>query len=798
MKFFKSYKLLLTCLATLAITFLQAQEKKNTIIITGIVKDSVADIPIPFATISITTDQGQAALAMVCKEDGSFSHPIKRMILPARLQITAIGFNEKHILLKQNTNGSIDLKNIFLLPGNTTLKAVQVTARVPLIKQQPDRLEYNLQADPDSKSKNLLEMMKKMPYLSVDANENVLFRGSGNFKIFINGKPSGLMDNNSKEALKSIPANTIQRVEIITNPSSRYDAEGVAGIINIITSKKRINGYSGSLNINHRFPAGGPGMGSSFALKAGKLGLSAFGGYYRSKNPLTSFSNSQQTVNTDLSQDGSRHSKYSGGYLGIDMSYETDSLHLFTLQMNGNTSTNKSNDNQSTLIKTGNNISENYTLQNEGSSTGKGSDLSFNYQIGFKHDKKKLLTFSYRYARYGNDLFNQVGITTLNSPGSSGFIQANTNSNREHTLQADWVQNIGMIKLETGIKGIFRKNISDYDSTTTQLNNNEFVNTQNIGGIYASAGFVLKGWNIQTGARLESTFTDINFSSTQTRVRQQYFNLIPNISINKTFQQQSISFGFSQRIKRPGVNRLNPFVNRSNPNFEISGNPYLKAVVNNDLMVNYSYNKKIFLNLGLAYSFSNKIDLKVIVFDTATHITSTTYENSSKAKRLGLDYNLTYPITNKINLAVNGNIAQFFIEGFSDGRLQHNDMSTYSFTLSAGWQLGKQWQLNGSLDVNSKNPAGLQNYTNGFTGSSLSISKTFLNNKLSISSFVNNPFTKYRNISTTTVGANFSYLSLSKEYFRVFGVSISYKFGSGKESVKNTRRNIKNNHVAIK
>lgn len=773
---------------------LEAQDTQS-LIVTGMIKDSLNN-SLPFATVKILDKKNNPLLTEISKEDGSFTLRFTNKTVVSTLLVSAVGFENKTIPV--DTSGdSLNTGTIILKKSGRELEAVRVNAKIPLIKQQADRLEYNLQADPNSKVKNLLEMMKKMPYLSVDANENVLFKGSGNFKIFINGKPSGMLENNPSEVLKSIPASTIQRIEIITNPSAKYDAEGIAGIVNIITVKKLKNGYNGSVNVNTRFPAGGAGIGSSFSAKAGKLGISAFGGANTGKNPGTGYHNQQQTGITELSQNGLQSSKYNSAYFGSNLSYEIDSLNLLTVQFNGNYRNNKRRDDQNTVVNNNAVPVENYDVNNKGQSDGNGINVSFNYQLGFPKDKKKLLTFSYRYLRYNNDVNNDISVVDRQTPDTTNYHQANDNGNREQTLQLDWVQNIGTLNFETGVKGIFRKNSSQFPGDVSGSNTNEFYNTQNILGVYSSIQFNWKGWNFQTGARIEKTFTNIDFTSTQTKVKNDYWNIVPNISVNKGWKDKhSIGFGFSQRIKRPGVNRLNPFVDRSNPYFENSGNPFLQPVVNNDVMMNYSYNKKMFLNIGLSYSFSNKIDLKVSVYDPATNITKNTYENSSKARRLGIDYNLNYPVTKKMNATLNGNFAQFFIEGYADGALVNNDMFTYSLSVSSNYQFEKNWQLNAGLDVNSRNPAGLQNYTNSFISSSFSVSKSFFKNKFSASAFTNNSFSKLRTIETTTKGKNFIQYSGADIYFRSFGCSLNYKFGSGKDAVKNTKRNIRNNDVA--
>lgn len=704
--------------------------------------------------------------------------------------ISAISF----ILLINNLKAQETKKDSL----ETSIKEVVINAKKPLIKTKIDGLIYNIQSDPESKSKNLLEMIKKLPYLSLDINENILFKGNTNFKILINGKETQLLTNNPKDFLKNIPASTIQNIEIITNPSSKYDAEGASGIINIITTKKMKDGYNASVNLGTRFPKQEQNAGFSLNIQQKKLGISAYGGGFFKRSPETDYKNFQQTATNVLEQNGRTSGNGNGGYFNVNASYEIDSLKLLNVQLGSNFANNKSKDFIDSYFFQQNILNENNNSTNNSASNGKGFEASANYQIGFKNDKSQFLTLSYSFNNYDYKIASITDFQDKITDASSRIAQNNDNQNSENTFQLDFVKNIKKISLETGLKAILRTNNSQYTSIPENLmNSDEFFNNQNIYGAYFSTKFNLYGWDFQTGLRLESTDTKVNFTSTDTKIVQNYFNLIPNISVGKNWKEyHGISFGFSQRIKRPGIIRLNPFVNQSNPYFEIAGNPYLKSVVNNDLMANYSYNHKINLNFGLGYSFSNKIDLKVSTYDPATNITKTTFENSSKVSRLGLDFNINYPVTKKLTLSVNGNVANFYINGKVNEVFVEKNIFTYYMYLSTNYQFKNNWNINSSLDINSKMPAGLQSTTNAFTGSSFSFSKIILDNQLSFSAYINNPFSKFRKAVTETIGTDFYQSNYVSDFYRSFGLNITYKFGKLKDEIKSTKRKIQNNDLS--
>lgn len=701
------------------------------------------------------------------------------------------------IFLVTNLKAQEQANDSLVFQQETSIQEVIIDGKKPLIKTKIDGLVYNVQSDPESKSKNLLEIMKKMPYLSLDTNENILFKGSTNFKILINGKETQLLTNNPKDVLKSIPAGTIENVEIITNPSSKYDAEGASGIINIITTKKMKDGYNASVNLGLRFPKQEQKAGFSMNIQEKKLGISAYGGGFLKKNPEIGYQNFQRTTWNKLQQNGRTSSKGNSGYLNVNASYEIDSLNLLNVQLGYNFANNKSKDRFDSQFFQQNSLIEDINSVNNSDSNGKGFEASANYQMGFRNDKNQLLTFSYRFNNYDYTVNSITDFQNKMSNSNSEINQKNNNQNSENTFQIDFVKTIKKVYLETGIKAILRKNSSQYTSIPENfLNSDEFLNQQNIYGAYFTTKFSLFDWNFQVGLRLESTDTNVNFTSTNTEVDQNYFNLIPNISIGKNWNEHhGINFGFSQRIKRPGIIRLNPFVNQSNPYFQISGNPYLKPVINNDLMANYSYNHKINLNLALGYSFSNKIDLRVSKYDPSTNITKTTYENSSSVSRLGLDYNINYPVTKKLTFGINGNSAFFFIKGKVNDIEVENNLYTYYVYLSANYQFENNWNVTSNLELNSKMPAGLQSTTNAFTGSSFSFSKSILDNQLSFSAYINNPFNKFRKAITETNGTDFYQNNYVKDYYRSFGFNITYQFGKLRDEIKSTKRKIENNDL---
>jgi outer membrane receptor for ferrienterochelin and colicin len=182
-----------------------------------------------------------------------------------------MGYKTKTIDINGAT-AAVELGRMLLSPSNNQLKEVSIVAAKPLMKQEVDRISYDVQADPESKALTALDMMRKVPMLSVDASDNIKLKGSGNYKILLNGKESALMAQNPSDILKAMPGTNIVKIEVITTPPAKYDAEGLAGIINIITQKKGDQGYNGSINSRYN-TVWGENINLNATVKQGKFGL---------------------------------------------------------------------------------------------------------------------------------------------------------------------------------------------------------------------------------------------------------------------------------------------------------------------------------------------------------------------------------------------------------------------------------------------------------------------------------------------------------------------------------------------
>jgi len=393
---------------------------------------------------------------------------------------------------------------------------VTVTAQKPLVKMEADKIIFSMEADPEAQTTNSLEMLRKVPLISVDAEENITLNGQSNFKVLVNGKSSNMMSKNFKEVLKSLPANTIKDIEVITNPSSKYDAEGVGGIINIITTKKTINGYNGSVSAG--IDSRGSFNGSAYlATKIEKFSFSAslYGSQF--KQPVSkSSSESEYFNNSDFHYSNSNGTNsYNGLSKGIsgEASYEIDSLNLISVSFWGNEGSytnNQHNENQ--YLNTANEITRKYFSNTTNKNSYGGFSGNIDYQKTFKKPDKTF-TISYKLDNNPNKSKFNTDVTGVTSYPSYKQRSENKSLGREQTVQIDYYDPLNKIHhIEGGTKFILRQNTSNsevFRNDTVKLDNaNDLDYNQYILGAYLGYLFKLEKFSIKTGMRIERTWND--------------------------------------------------------------------------------------------------------------------------------------------------------------------------------------------------------------------------------------------------------------------------------------------------
>lgn len=766
------------------------------------------EAPLPYATISVSkeTTPSVSLKKMATDDKGMFQVDLSEGNY--LFDFHYIGMTPLQKKVAVGKTSPLDLGVISLYESSTELAEVSVTAQKPLVKVEIDKLSYNASDDPDASTSSVLEILRKVPLVTVDGEENIKVKGSSSFKIYINGKPSNMVSNNPSQVLRSMPAKSIKNIEVITDPGAKYDAEGVSGILNIITDKKVDNGYAGSIGTNAD-SQGGYGFNGYLSLKYGKFGLTGNGGYYHANMKDVLSTSHYEEFLSDSYSDSEQYSntKAKGSYLSAEMSYELDTLNLFNASINRYIGDG--------IVK----------LQNTEESFGsrqytmKGSNESFNdygsmnvgadYQRSFAK-KGKLLTFSYRYNYDPNNssflsLYNQVTGNYLYPEGSQISSINNTKGN-EHTAQIDYVNPLTTKHtIETGVKYIYRHNESNgqyrmYDPTLKVWNNdlsrqNDMEHQQQIVSGYASYVLKLGKWGWRSGLRGEYTNQTIHFinKNASEPVHSSFLDIVPSTTLSYQLgMTQTLRGGYNMRISRPGISYLNPYRDESNPRRVSFGNPDLDAARRHNFNINYgSFAQKINVNVGLNVGFSNNaIKSYSYLQDNIIH---NTYGNIGRERSIGMNGYFSWTPTQWFNMFSNMNLSHFWISNAN--KLEDKNQGLEGSAFAGGnFTLPKDIRIsfNGGVFAQS---GGIYMTMSPFYFYMMSLQKSFFNKKLDVLAFANQPFQKTQKMVVTYQNSVFTNKNISYTPAQSFGIRLTYTFGELKSSMKKVQRTITNDDV---
>ncbi|RVU01619.1 TonB-dependent receptor [Mucilaginibacter limnophilus] len=808
---------LLTLICCFLTTLLFGQAPQTSFSVKGIVIDSASNKPLDFVTVALQDAKTKSPVKSgLSAGDGSFE--LKAKPGDYQLVLAFIGYANKVIKLDANQS-AIDLGRIMFSSSAKQLNEVSITAVKPVMKQEVDRLSYDVQADPESKAITALDIVRKVPLLSVDASDAIKLKGSGNYKILVNGRESALMAKNPSDVLKSMPASNILKIEVITTPPAKYDAEGLAGIINIITKTNADEGYNIGINARHN-TRWGQGINLNGTVKKGKFGFAGYAGVGQQPKNKNTFTTTQQRLvngnvpnpDTVLTQTG--ENEFDGRYMYVngELSYEIDTLNLLTGSFEMYKEKGWQSQNQLSVLESAGEILQRYRQLNINDGRYTGIDAALNYQLGFKRSKEQLLTLSYKYSY-------SPGVSNTSNTFSEriifpqpDFLQYNDQGAKEHTIQLDYVHPMKGWNIEAGGKSIIRNNYSDFSTDLlvspgiyerSEEQSNVFDYQQNVHSIYNS--YQLKGekWSAKGGLRFELTTIDATFANTGDKLNTKYNNLIPSVSVQRKLKSSSINLGYTQRIRRPGIYQLNPFTDRSNTLFVNTGNPNLRPELSNSFELTYSNFKKASINVGLSYSFSNNSIQNITSFRDTTingenqKITYTTYENIGSNKSLGLNVNTNYDITKQLSVSLNGQISQIWIEGSYNGKLYRNNGIIGNAFANIGYKFGKENSWRAGLNAGYfSGDVLLQGKSRYFMYNSYSMSKEFMDKKASIALVANNPYSNFWKRTSSTRTPDFIQYSDYNQIYRHFAIRVSYKFGKLSGEIKKNQRGINNDDTS--
>ncbi|GAB3798766.1 outer membrane beta-barrel family protein [Spirosoma humi] len=770
--------------------------------LTGSLTDSTTAKPVPFATAALmdgarlvtgTTTDGAGAFVLPNIPVGSYT-----------LALSFVGYQTKRIQVILTADQPVrQLGSILLMTEGKTLGEVTVAGQKALVEDKGDRLVYNAEKDISNAGGTAADVLRKVPTLSVDLDGNVQMRGNGNIKVLINGKPSAMMARNLADALRQMPANVIKSIEVITSPGAKYDAEGSAGVINIIT-KKALQGFNGSVNVT----AGNlnRSVGTNLNLKRKKFGFSLSANGYQFRNiresqsirtTLMPVSDGPSLPLNILTQSSQADNIGTGGYGEMSMDYDPDSTNHINFAANvwgGHYPNNNSVINQ--LTSPTGDVLQAFRNDIRFSNPYGNGQLDLGYTKIFRKPGQELSVLT-QFSRMPDNYFYDTDRYSLSDLLTYRQHSTNYSSNKEYTAQADYthpftikgVHDTTNIKLEIGLKAILRDIGSEYRVTQSldgksamlpdSTQSNDFNYIQKVYSSYTSLRIDTKHhWNLNAGARFEHTAIQSDFVTSQTKLFSQYNNLIPSITLSKQIKANTLKISYTQRIQRPMVWYLNPWLNQSDPKNIQTGNPLLNPELSHATELAYTLSAKngLSLNTALYWRLTNNA-IEYLATVDAAGISITKPQNIGKRKAYGLNVNVSSQPTK--NWTLNGGGDLRYVDLSSPALKQGNNGLVWNLNLNTSYKLPHNYTVQANGNYNS-GWISLQGTNTGFYWHSISAKHDILNKQASLTLGLNNPF--YRGIAQTSRQSAPTFESESRFYLIRRSVRLTFEWRFGQMS----------------
>lgn len=703
------------------------------------------------------------------------------------------------------------LGTIVLNTESTMLSEVTVTAQRQLVTAEIDRLTYDVQADADSKTSNVLDMLRKVPMVSVDGKDDILVKGSSSFKVYRNGHPDpALSGQNMKDVLKAIPASTIKKIEVITDPGAKYDAEGTESILNIVTvggSGSLMQGVMGtvSLGVDN---TGSPNANASVVTQIGKVVASVNYGY-NNKNRhydhnIMESEHTYATTGNSLHSHNETRGSFNFHYGTLSASWEPDTLNLVSLSFGGYYYDHRSDGvNNARMTDRDGNILYKYTTT--GSVPKSGSDYlhgRVDYQH-LLHNPGEMLTLSYMLSTSHNNLKSISSFSDmLNCPFPyTGQTTDTKETFAEHTFQLDWTRPFAKYHtIETGVKYINRFNTSEgtfgFDGAPQMDNTTLFNHRTHVAAAYLSYRFSKDNWAARAGMRYEYSRLNAEFpDGSHNNYHRNLNDWVPDLSVRYKFNDaHSLKINYSTSIRRPGIGYLNPAV-EEDPTSRKFGNPHLGSSLNHSISMTYmKIGGKLTFNLSPGISFSNNRITGIQYTDGDVLVS--TYANTLKSRYLSLSGFVQWTIGPTTSFTLNGNVGHYNYES-RDLNLKNSRWVAFYYaqlTQQLPWKL----RLAATLSGRSGGINGLYGHHTGTMYYNFSLQRSFLkDDRLTVYLSTANLFnsSKYNKITMYTTHGDYTGWDRAWQFMREFRLVVTYRFGSLKAGVKKTNKTIENNDL---
>ena len=689
---------------------------------------------------------------------------------------------------------------------NSEMRGVTVKAQRQLIKQEIDRIGYNVQADEDSKTLMVMDMLRKVPMVTIDGEDNIKVKGNTNFKIYKNGHYDPSLTKNAKEIFKAMPASSVKRIEVITDPGAREDAEGVDAILNIVmVDTRQMEGVTGSVSGSYS-TLNNPGLGAYLTTQFGKAIVSVDYGYNNmSKKSTTTNSYMERTFvesgNTQIISGESSNPGYIH-YADINASYDIDTLNLLSASFGGYF--------YKVDVQGGGPVSMFNSLGNPLYSYTESYWLpsynhnSWNGRLDYEHKtrrKGELFTLSYMLALTRQHSEQEDTYTNMqNTPFNYAGLLVNTREHfTEHTFQADYIRPLWEgHKLEVGTKYIDRRNSSnnnqEYYNSTLPSTNTAFDHSTQIAAAYADYIYNKEKWSARAGLRYEYSYLKGHYPDGSSTDFDKHLNdWVPQASVKYQINDgQSLKLGYTTSITRPGITYLNPAV-VSMPASVNYGMPQLVSTRQQTLSLTYMYiGQRLTLQLVPHYSYYQN-GIGSFIYSQGD-VRYSTYGNNLRQHRWQMEGYVQWKPFDGTTIVANLNFTDNYAKNTDANLSQHTDNLFYYVNLSQKlpWNLRFTAYTFGQF---GHSPMNIYAYSRAWNCYAFTLQRSFLSDdRLTIRLLACAPFNKdMHNKTRTTQGDIIGWGdNITTANGRYFKLTVSYRFGKLKASVKKTETTIEN------
>lgn len=768
----------------------------QTTTVKGVLTDKSSGESEPFATVRVfNAGKTEKPVAMfLTDEEGRFSHEVKGK---GKFDIvfSCIGKEDLKQTIELGEQDMLDMGTLYIMQNENLLKGVEIVAQKPLVKMEVDKMSYNVAEDEDSKSNTVLDMLRKVPMVTVDGQDNISVNGSSSFKVYVDGMPNPMFSSNPSMVFKSMPATAVKSIEVVTNPGAKYDAEGAAGVLNIVMNRQTpmasqsLNGYNGTIRVG----VGTKQMsgGAFLSGQQGKLSYSA--------NVMTSY-NKPGTTTTEMEQmqdNGVQQLMTSTNDVktpftmgSLTLGYQLDPMSNINVTASLNSMSMKSTGTTTTTMggsPYGNGFSYGSSTDMKNKNTSFSGSVDYQRFLNQEHTQSLALTYQLTYSPTTTEMtsnFDSSFLTSQSSFDLTDRYSENKDKTTNHIFQLDYTMPLGTGKtLSLGSKLQLHNATSDanyylkgvYDPSSSS--DYEYSNK-----ILAGYGEFAGNWSklgAKAGLRYEQTWQDVEYHLGNGQdFSTNYSSLVPTASLQYNLSQGSnLGLSYNMRISRPGISYLNPYVDKTNPIALTYGNPDLDVEKAHNVTLIYNvFSSKLMMNLNLHHNFVDNAISQYSFYD-ADNLLNTTYGNVVSSHQTGLSGYVNYLITKNTRLFFNGGL------NYTDLRSNTLAQSNNGWTanIMGGVQQTLPWklQLSAFAIASTKNYT-LQGWSGGFNLVTASMSKTLLNDKLSlsISGMVGLNKGGKLNIESYNKGTNFT--AHNNISVPIYGVTFtaSYTFGN--------------------